>query len=875
MDRCCRLKLFVCGVCELSNRSTALSFKHPAFRSVPLWATVVTVAGLGLATAMYGVVDLARAEEIIKPASATTTGPASAPRFHAATQGDPMTARIPGRIAVPSHAAVESATNPTGPARPAVPLPADLFEARYVREVQPMVQKYCFGCHGNGKHKGDVSLEKFTTFAAIQSDRPTWENIADQLESESMPPEDKPQPSKGESAALSSFIKDALAFRDCSGPRDPGKVTIRRLNRAEYNNTIRDLLGIDVQPAADFPADDTGYGFDNIADVLSMSPLLAEKYLYAAEESLDRAIVTEGPKRSVVTLDGKKLTSVVPGGYSSNDTNWIISQNGELLTRHEIPATGEYEIRARVYGVQAGPDPVRIAIRVDGVPAKVFEVKALKDAPQSSVASMVLRAGEHKIAIAFLNQFTAKPNPDKPREKVPSRRLAVESLTIDGPKNAARLLPPPPTEMQRKLIFCNYPKDGTEEVCAKKVIAKFATRAFRRPVTDDEQTRLMKLYTAARTAGDKYEKALKTSMAAVLCSPHFLFRIENPPTGLTAKSFTISDYALATRLSYFLWSTMPDDELMSAASTGKLRQPGVVESQIKRMMADKKAQAFVTNFEGQWLELRLLDDYEADVGRFPAFRELRISMKKEVETYFQSMIAEDRSVLELIDSNYTFVDEKLAKFYGLTGVTGENFRKVPLTSADHRGGVLTMAGVLTVTAMPSRTSPVKRGKFVLEQILGTPPPPPPPDVPSLSEKKKDLDSASMRQRLEAHRADPTCASCHKRMDPIGFALENYNAIGQWRDKEGEFAIDPSGVLPGGHKISGPEDLKKALLEKKDGFVRCLVTKMLTYSIGRGIEPYDQCTVDDICASVKQNNYRFSSLLAGIVKSDAFQKRRAE
>lgn len=748
--------------------------------------------------------------------------------------------------------------------------PTDRFNARFTNDIHPLVEKYCYGCHANGKHKGDVTLDKYIQFSAVQSDRPMWENIADQLVSESMPPEDKPQPTKAELALLTSFIGEAISFRDCTGPRDPGKVTIRRLNRAEYNNTIRDLLGVDFKPAADFPTDDTGYGFDNIAEVLSMSPLLAEKYLYAAETSLDKAIVTEGPKRQAIKFDGAKLTST-SGGNGTNETAWAMSANGEVFIKPTIPATGEYEIRVRTYGQQIAPDPVRMAIRIDGANARLVEVKAVKDTPQVDMVSVPLRAGEHQIGIMFLNELTNKANPQKPVV----RKLIVESLSIDGPKNAAQLPVPPPGEFQRKLVFNLPPRDGTEEVCAKNVLKKFATRAFRRPATDAEIDRLMTLFAAARTVGDKYEKALKTSMAAVLCSPHFLFRIEIPPAGPIGKTFALSDYALASRLSYFLWSTMPDEALFTAAAAGKLHQPGMIEAQIKRMMADPKAQAFATNFEGQWLELRVLDDYDVDTKRFPEFRGLKTSMKKEVETYFQSIISEDRSVLELLDSNYTFVNEKLAAFYGLTGVTGDTFRKVPLTSADHRGGVLTMAGVLTVTAMPSRTSPVKRGKFILEAILGTPPPPPPPDVPSLSEKKKDLDSASMRKRLEAHRADPTCASCHKRMDPIGFALENYNAIGKWREKEGNFTIDTSGVLPGGHKIDGPQDLKNAILEKKDGFVRCLATKMLTYAIGRGIEPYDQCTIDDICASVKQNNYRFSALMAGIVKSDAFQKRRAE
>jgi hypothetical protein len=767
------------------------------------------------------------------------------------------------------------------------------LQQRFTKDVQPLMQKYCYTCHGNGKHKGDVALDKFASITAIQAERDTWEAVCDQLSSASMPPEEKPQPTAAEAAAITSFVNEALTFRDCTGPRDPGRVTIRRLNRAEYNNTIRDLLGVaSFKPADDFPADDTGYGFDNIADVLSMSPLLAEKYLDAAEQVLAKAIVTDPPKRRAIRIEGARMTSTA-GGYKNND-GWTISNNGEVFVKHPIAAAGEYEIRVRVYGIQAGPDPVRMAIKIDGQVVRTLDVKSTKEQPEVISLSAPLGAGERWIALAFLNEFTEKPQtqpstkpqntekpaaaaqqPQKPKEpKI--RRLTIESLSIDGPRNADKLPVPPPTEMQRKIVFALPPKDGSEQQCARQVLQKFATRAFRRPTTEDEISRMMKLFAAARADGQSYEKALKTPMAAILCAPHFLFRIEPPPPGNKEKVYAISDYALATRLSYFLWSTMPDEELFGLAAAGKLRQPGVLEAQLKRMMADPKSQAFVANFAGQWLELRILDDYEVDPKRYPDFnRDLRLAMKQEGERFFQSIITEDRSALDLIDANYTFVNERLAKFYGIPDVSGPDFRKVTLPATIHRGGVLTMAGVLTVTAMPSRTSPVKRGKYILEQILGTPPPPPPPDVPALADKKRDIEAAPLRKRLEAHRADPTCASCHKRMDPIGFALENYDAIGKWREKDGAFDIDPSGVLPSGRKIAGPDDLKKAILDKKDDFVRCLVSKMLTYATGRGTEPYDRCTIEDICASVKQNNYHVSSVLLGIIKSEAFQKRRAE
>ena len=767
---------------------------------------------------------------------------------------------------------------PTGTAIPAVVVGTSnatvkAFDARFTKDVKPLVQKYCNSCHDADKHKGDVILDKYANFASIQSDRSQWESVYDELESGSMPPAKKPQPTKAEMQTMMDFIAQAVAYRDCSGPRDPGRVTIRRLNREEYNNTIRDLLGVDLKPADDFPTDDTGYGFDTIAEVLSMSPLLAEKYLTAADAVLDKVIVTDGPKSQTIQRDGAKLSNT--GGYVQKETAWVMSAVGEVSTREKFIA-GEYEIRVNCYATQAGKDKAKLAIKMDGLVLKLSDVSGEKESPETIKFTGNIAAGEHKISVMFTNPYKEEKKSTKAEEKVPTRRLIVESLTIEGPKKT--ILPvvlPPPSAEQKRLLFAVPPRDGNEEACARKVLTTFATRAFRRPIPTAEVDRLMKIFATAKSAGDRYEKAIKAPMSAVLCSPKFLFRIEPAPVGFKGKVYDLDDYALASRLSYFLWSTMPDDALIAAATAGKLKTAAGTNAEIKRMLADPKAQSLVTNFVGQWLELRTLDEYEADPKLFPEFQAMRPLLKKEVEVFCQSIIAEDKSVLDLIDCNYTFVNEKLGKFYGINGVTGESFKKVPLAADSHRGGILTMAGVLSVTAMPSRTSPVKRGKFILEQILGTPPPAPPPDVPPLSDKKNDVEKASLRVRLEAHRADPTCASCHKKMDPIGFAMENYDAIGRWRDKDGGFAIDPSGVLPNGKKIAGMNDLKKSILDKKDGFVRCLVTKMLTYSLGRGIEPSDQCTVDDICNSVKQNNYRFSSILTGIVNSDAFKKRRME
>jgi hypothetical protein len=765
---------------------------------------------------------------------------------------------------------------PRGESRAAssTPMTLSALEDRFKSQVQPVLQKHCYGCHANGKHKGDVSLDKYADLLAVQSDRDTWQSVCDQVSGGDMPPEEKPRPTSTEIALLTSWVKDALTFRDRTSPRDPGRVTIRRLNRAEYNNTIRDLVGVDFKPANDFPGDDTGYGFDNIADVLSMSPLLAEKYLDAAEQIMDRAIVTEPPKPQVTRYDASNFNKINGGGTKpKSDGAWTLTANGELYVTHDAPGMGEYDIRVHAYGVKLGQEFPRMSIRVDNETLRAVDVRGTMDKPEVVGVAAHLRPGPHRISVAFVNEFI---NRSAKGDRPPARKLTVEQIEVEGPKLPPNAPLPPPTAVQKKLLFVTPSSGGNDVECARQDIGMFAARAYRRPISDDDLTRLLALYQQSRNDGEKFDKAVKTAMVAVLCSPQFLFRIERPNRASAEKIQRIDDYSLASRLSYFLWSSMPDDTLFNLADAGKLHEKQVLEAQVRRMLADSKADAFVANFAGQWLELRLLDDYEADTNNFPNWsRELRADMKMEAETFFRSLIKDDASVLNIIDSNYTFLDERLANFYGIPDVTGPNFRKVNLAPAYHRGGVLTMAGVLTVTAMPARTSPVKRGKYILEQILGTPPPPPPPDVPALKEKKTDAASASLRQRMEQHRSDPTCASCHKRMDPIGFALENYNAIGHWRTTDGNFPIDASGVLPGNKKVDGPAGLKKVILDRKDDFVRCLVGKMLTYAVGRGIEPTDRPIIEDVCDRVRENDYKFSSLMLGIVESDAFMKRRKE
>ncbi len=591
----------------------------------------------------------------------------------------------------------------------------------FVKDVAPLLAKYCTKCHGGKRPKGEVTLDTFKTEEDARQQPKLWEKVALNLRSGEMPPSGRPRPVAAEADRLLAWIETQVVQVDCTKGRDPGRVTLRRLNRAEYKNTIRDLVGIDFKPADDFPTDDVGYGFDNIGDVLSLSPLLLEKYLAAAEQ-----IAAEAFKN---------------------------------------PA-----IRARVF-----------------LPALGF--------------------GKKK----------------------------VEAV--------------------------------------RAVIAGFATRAYRRPVTADEVTRLFRFVKLALDNGDPGEKGLQLAIQATLVSPHFLFRVERTPrTKGTLTAFAVTEHELASRLSYFLWSSMPDEELFRLARAGKLRTGDTLERQVKRMLADPKARALTENFAGQWLQIRNLKTATPDPGTYRGFDEaLRSAMARETELFFEAIVKEDRSVLDFLDADFTFVNERLARHYGLPGVKGSEFRRVSLQGQERRG-VLTHASILTVTSNPTRTSPVKRGKWILENILNAPPPPPPPDVPELEEKQAEL-RGTLRQRMEQHRTNVLCASCHQRMDPLGFGFENFDGVGAWRTHEGKFPIDASGVLPGGQKFKGPRELVAILKAREGDFRRCLAEKMLTYALGRGLEAYDRCALDDIGAAVVRGQNRFSSLVLAVVKSDPFQKRK--
>jgi len=624
-----------------------------------------------------------------------------------------------------------TATSPA--ADPTLAERAKQREEHFQETVRPLLAMYCLDCHAGDEPEAGFSLEQFDSFQKVTRQRKVFVTVLEKLKLGEMPPEEGSQPTPQERARLVAWAETASSVLDCDVPRDPGRVTIRRLNRSEYNNTIRDLVGIDFQPADDFPSDDVGYGFDNIGDVLSLSPILLEKYLDAAQQVVERAIV-------------------VP--------------DGQPVDEAELP------------------------------------------------------------------------------------------------------------ESHRRIFICR-PTGDDQEDCARRIIADFARRAFRRPVEDDELERLLRIFAQVDEAGEPFERSIQVALTAVLVSPHFLFRVEAERQDVDEPAYPISDFELATRLSYFLWSSMPDDELFALAERGKLGRPEVVEQQVRRMLDDPKSQALVENFAGQWLTLRTLDAATPDPELFPDFDEpLRDAMRRETELFFEAVLREDRSVLEFLDADYTFLNERLARHYGIDGVAGEQFRKVQLPADRQRGGVLTQASILTLTSNPTRTSPVKRGKWIMEQILGTPPPPPPPNVPELEEDEAARLSGSLRERMEQHRANPVCASCHQRMDTLGFGFENFDAVGAWRDLDGRFEIDPSGTLPDGSSFDNPPELKAILLEDRESFARSLTEKMLTYALGRGLEFYDDCTVADIAKALAADDYRFSRLVVEIALSPPFRMRRS-
>jgi hypothetical protein len=791
--------------------------------------------------------------------------------------------------------------------------------------IQPILEEYCYGCHGNGLKKGGVQLDGFETGAARLHDRDLWWGVLRNVRAGIMPPAEKPQTSVEERKALEDWIKFSAFEIDPADP-DPGRVTVRRLNRIEYRNTIRDLLGVEDDTAQEFPPDDTGHGFDNIGEVLTLSPLLLEKYLAAATAIVSRAVPTASKAVAQRVIAGRSFHRDGAKPEKSGQLALSYYEPTSVSTSVKVEHDGRYRLILELNASERFVDGVndynrcRLLFRSDGGELVSKEFGRQNGKTYRLEFDRDWKAGPHTLSIEI--------QPLTPGEKrVRSLALNVIAATIQGPMDERFWVRPP--DYERYFPGVVPDEQQARRGYARELLGHFAERAFRRPVDESTRERLAALAeTVTARQGQTFESGVAQAMTAVLTSPRFLFREEEAEPGSSGRYPLIDEYSLASRLSYFLWSSMPDAELMRLAAEHRLRAS--LHAQVDRMIADPRCGEFVRNFVGQWLQARDIEtvlinagavisrdeplDPEAERRRtrfrtlnrkppeqltaaekkelqearstfvrgFRRFREfeltgdLRRAMKRETEMLFEHIVRGDRSLLELLDSRYTFLNERLAKYYGIEGVTGDQMRKVDLPSGSPRGGVLTQGTMLAVTSNPSRTSPVKRGLYILDNILGSPPPPAPPNIPALedSSKGKDGRTLSLRESMVVHRSQASCAACHARMDPLGLALENFNALGRWRDRERAGPVDASGKLISGEPFKDIRDLKRILVERhRRDFYRCLTEKLLTYALGRGLDTQDVHAVDTIVARMEKADGHASALIAGVIESAPFQKRR--
>ena len=731
----------------------------------------------------------------------------------------------------------------------------------FEKAVQPALGT-CSMCHNPQLASGGLNLAGFTSVDSVAAHRGTWEKVTQKIRSGEMPPRGVPKPPEADVKALLAVVEKEFERLDQNTKPDPGRVTARRLNRNEYTNTIRDLLAIRFDAEQDFPTDDSGYGFDNIGDVLTISPVLMEKYMDAAEMISRRAIGADPLPQKPIEAE-----------YHAKDKMIRRPDVSTIEARHRTEWDGEYIIRIGMPGERSkDAKPVKLGFWMDGELLHEMEVETKPSGlvyfnPYSDTEMRLhLPAGDHTFRAGFINDTFVDTLPEKEiydREK----NKFLDSITFVGPFESG--VEPP---SRKKILICD-PNSG--RACVESIISRLARRAYRRPVTNEEVASLLRFVDLGMGEGLSVEQGIQLSIQAMLVSPHFLFRIERHPEPTNPEAVhRVSDIELASRLSYFLWSSMPDDELLDLAEAGRLRDPAVLDAQVQRMLADERSAALAANFAGQWLETRNLDSVTPDPEKFPTWGpELRDAMKAETRLFFEEVLRKNLPLATFLDADFTFLNGLLAKHYGIEGVKGAEFRRVPL-STEQRGGVLGQAGVLTVTSYPTRTSPVIRGKYVLENILGAPPPPPPADVPALDEAAVGT-AASLRKQMEQHRSNPTCASCHERMDALGFGLENYDAIGAWRTTDGQFPVDSSGALPNGKSFTTPAEMRKILLADEHEFARTMTEKMLTYALGRGLESYDKRTVNEITRKLEASEYRFQGIIQEVVRSLPFQMRRGE
>ncbi len=758
-----------------------------------------------------------------------------------------------------------------------------------VSAERALVDRYCTTCHNDRLRTGGFSFDAIDV-DDVAAHPEAFEKVVRKLRAGAMPPRPRPRPDQEAYDGFRARLERELDRAAASNP-NPGRTeTFHRLSRTEYRNAVRDLLALDADVDQLLPADDTSYGFDNIAGVLGVSPTLMERYLSAARKISRLAVASPVPSP---TADTFRIASDL--GQDERLEGLPFGTRGGVLVDYNFPEDADYVIEV----MPDGPlriEPHQLEVTVDGERVELLSVGKAPDPddPRGLYVPTIdtlkvripIKAGPRQVGVAFLRKTSAEPEGIRKLYLRPftgegsggdSRyQPYVESVTIAGPYEASGARPIDETPSYARVFVCRPARTAPadEIACARQILSRLGRRAYRRPVTGDDVARLLTFYERGRAQGS-FETGIEMALRRLLVSPEFLFRVERDPDGVgPGTNYRLSDLELASRLSFFLWSSIPDDELLDVAARGVLADPTEFERQVRRMLADPRSEALVTNFAGQWLTLRNAAAVTPDEDAFPDFGEgLRQAFRRETELLFTSVLREDRNTLDLLAADYTFVNERLAQHYGIPNVRGSHFRRVTLED-DVRGGLLGHGSILTVTSYANRTSPVLRGKWILENILGTPPPPPPPDVPDL-ETAEGGAPLSMREAMEQHRANPVCASCHLLMDPPGLSLENFDAVGRWRDRsETKAAIDASGVLPDGSEYDGPAGLKAALLRHPDRFVTTVTEKLLTYALGRGVEYYDAAAVRSIVRNAAENDYRLSSLILGVVDSVPFRMRRS-
>ena len=807
-----------------------------------------------------------------------------------------------------------------------VALVSDADAAADERAPREVLQQYCFSCHNERRLAGDLALDVLDmTDVAARAD--VWEEVVRKLRTGAMPPAGRPQPSKTASNRVVTWLEGELDRAALLHP-DPGRPTLHRLNRSEYQNAVRDLLAVDID-ASLLPADNAAYGFDNNADALTLSSALTSRYLGAAatiaQLALARPRGTPAPETFFVPTDRDQGTRV------SDD--FPFGTRGGTAFRYHFPTDGEYlfEMRPKESGADGGfegvtAEPHQLDVSIDGQRIWTGTVQRPEDLRGDARIAAILesmrfrapvKAGSHLVQVYFAAKTSAyvedlfDPYLRRNPYRAASGEAAVSTVTITGPRPDTEAAPDPvaasdlgaasdpvaaldpgaatdpgattdgsiDTPSRRRLLICTPASAAVEdaELCAKTILSTLARRAYRRPLTDADLELPLDLYRQG-AAGGGFESGIELAVRGILVSPHFLFRFEDQPSSVAPNTpYRISELELASRLSFFLWSSIPDDELVDAAVRGPLSEPAVLQQQVQRMLADPRSQALVDNFAGQWLHIRNVESFQPSPELLFHFDDnLRVAFERETKMFFESIIRENRSVLDLLDADYTFLNERLARHYGISGVYGERFRRVQLPANSVRRGLLGQGSILTGTSRPNRTSPVIRGKWILDNILGAPPPPPPPDVPDLNEEKDPRRVLPIREQMAEHRANPVCASCHAQMDQLGFALENFDAIGEWRDiYPSGLAIDASAEFPDGTQFDGPTELRRLLLSQSESFLTTVTDRLLTYALGRGLEATDGPYVRQIKREAADQNYEFAALIQGIVTSTPFQMRMAQ